>query len=555
MLRKYSRLPSFPFGGLVSLLSLLSFLPSVLLAQTLERKTLAQSLVPDPTSTDWSSVTGEQVQLRPYSLALVANSTHVRATFNVSQAYTDVGWIALGLGTQMGDAAMVILWPTVDSRSWVVSHRTAGGHAQPILGALSAPARWQLVPALTTLDSDPTSTVVTIVRSLVLPKDQRNSRTKYANLARKKGQKLIFAASQNRRPPSDDEGAPMTMHDAGMFGIFEVDLGKRWIESETVSSLGGMTSDAMTQAEQGSGWTAWSKYDKLIAVHATFAMLTWLLVAPAAVLVARLGRRWGSWFTWHSRIQLFATLPLSFVTVSLGLAAAVSTGTVSQLDLHKTFGIVLFLVVLFQLSLGQLSHLAHHAPSSSRQGSTRPFVRAFHIVVGVATVAIAYATVYLGIDEWYERSPHGGSNALGIVYAAPTKSSSLARRGKHESGISLFAVPYVSSLVYLGVQRVREGRSVYHSWFGLGQPGASSPRLSSTRASRDWSRGLPPTTRFTRGGAGQEGSYSNRASLIESGGGLGGGGGGGGAGGEFKKRRSLSGASDASVEIVIDDKK
>jgi hypothetical protein len=64
-------------------------------------------------------------------------------------------------------------------------------------------------------------------------------------------------------------------------------------------------------------------------------MLTWLLVAPSAVLIARIGRRWGRWFQWHSRIQLFATLPLTVCIISLGFAGALSVGSASRLDLHK----------------------------------------------------------------------------------------------------------------------------------------------------------------------------------------------------------------------------
>lgn len=56
---------------------------------------LAGGLLPNRNSVDYSTITGEQVFLRPFALTLLANSTHVQATLNVSQGYDKVGWIAL----------------------------------------------------------------------------------------------------------------------------------------------------------------------------------------------------------------------------------------------------------------------------------------------------------------------------------------------------------------------------------------------------------------------------------------------------------------------------
>lgn len=155
----------------------------------------------------------------------------------------------------MSDSAMVILWPTSDSRSWVISHRTAGGHVKPDLSTTSSTlGRWNLVPSLTTLDTQSNYTIVTIVRTLSLPKNQAiypAARTKYANLSKSKGQNLIVAAS-GRRPPTDDEGSMMTMHDPGMFGMLQIDLSQKWIEPGTSSSE---TKEAEHGLESGFRWT------------------------------------------------------------------------------------------------------------------------------------------------------------------------------------------------------------------------------------------------------------------------------------------------------------
>lgn len=80
---------------------------------------------------------------------------------------------------------------------------------------------------------------------------------------------------------------------------------------------------------------------------------------------------------------------------------------------QKTLGLVLGLLLLFQLSLGQLSHLSHFTPSRS---STRPFTRVFHILVGVSTLVLGWATIFLGIEEWEEHSTKAWES-LEIVYA------------------------------------------------------------------------------------------------------------------------------------------
>ncbi|GAA5965103.1 hypothetical protein JCM3765_004858 [Sporobolomyces pararoseus] len=484
-------------------------------SQTINSTSLAHTLLRNHSSNDFSSITGEQVQLRPYSLALLANKTHVQATFNVSKSYDEVGWIALGLGTSMSDSAMVILWPTSDSRSWVISHRTAGGHVKPDASTTSSTlGRWNLVPSLTTLDTQPNYTLVTIVRTLSLPKNQAiypAARTKYANLSKSKGQNLIVAAS-SRRPPTDDEGSMMTMHDPGMFGMLQIDLSQKWIEPGTSSS-------ERTEAEHGTESAGWTKFDKIIAVHAAFAMLTWLLIAPTAVLIARLGRATGIWFKWHSRIQFFATFPLTLLTMSLGLAAALTMGSASRLDLHKTFGIVMGLLLIFQLSLGQLSHLSHFTPSRS---SSRPFSRVFHILVGVSILPLSWATIFFGIEEWREHSLVAPGLWLEIVYVI---------------GIILFLLPYISSLLYLGYQRFKEGRTLYYALFGLGQTSGSPPSTTQINrggrgggSGRDWSRTLPVSARN---------SFIAGSSVVDS--------------TPIKKRSLSTTSSTGSVEVLVEE--
>ena len=160
---------------------------------------------------------------------------------------------------------MVILWPTEDEKSWIVSHRTAGGHAQPDFDPSvnsSSPGRWTLVPSLTSLASEREYTIVTLIRTLRLPFDQAvypSSRTKYANLSRAPGQKLIYAAS-SQRPPFE-EGSTMMMHDSKMHGSITMDLSQSFIKNQTTSSGEGDTeSDIINQVEDSDvSWGGWTK--------------------------------------------------------------------------------------------------------------------------------------------------------------------------------------------------------------------------------------------------------------------------------------------------------
>lgn len=162
---------------------------------------------------------------------------------------------------------MVILWPTEDEESWIVSHRTAGGHAQPDFDPsvnASSPGRWSLVPSLTSLSTAKDYTIVTLIRTLRLPANQAiypSSRTKYANLARAPGQRIIYAAS-SQRPPFDKEGSTgLQMHDSKMHGSIKMNLSQSFIKNQTATLGGGDTeTDIINQVEESDvSWGGWTK--------------------------------------------------------------------------------------------------------------------------------------------------------------------------------------------------------------------------------------------------------------------------------------------------------
>ncbi|GAA6060231.1 hypothetical protein JCM10212_003471 [Sporobolomyces blumeae] len=578
--------------------SLAQAVPSVL-----SPVSLARYLAPGSASTaDLSVVTGQVLDLAPFTLSVVTNATDALVSFNVSQPIDEIGWIAVGLGTQMGDSAMVILWPTTSSTSgpssstesasnnWIVSHRTAGGHFQPDFDpstlSVESAARWSIVDSLSSDLSSASSsnTIVTLRRRLVVPlapalEVYPKSRTRYLNLSTTDEKNKVIYAASSERPPYDEQGSTMRMHDPKMFGAVEVDLTQAYVRTAqssattTRAAVGTGTASASRVGATATGSRpgdarateqgmineikgsempplGWTKVDRIVAVHAGFAMVAWLVIAPFAVLIARVVRKWGNWFRWHSRIQFFGTWPLTLATMSLGLGAASTLGSIQDLDSHKTLGFVLVLLVTFQLLLGHLSHTAHYSPSRS---STRPLVRVFHILVGISIMPVAWTTLSFGIAEWSETRPEV-ARPLQIVLLV---------------GIVLFVVPYVSSLLFLAIHRLNEGRTLYHALFGLGRSSASP----STHRGREWARGMfasagdLPTSKDRAGSSSASGmaataGFATRNSLIEGSeryarDARGGGGGGGGSSGQGSprdgeggiKRRSLS---QSTFEVVVE---
>lgn len=167
------------------------------------------------------------------------------------------------------------------------------------------------------------------------------------------------------------------------------------------------------------------------------AMATWLLISPAAVLVARLARNWSRWYSAHSLIHTFVTLPATVTVFGLGFAAKSSGGggsssaslrghAVSNADSSpstpkltifssristKVLGFVLLGAVSMQAGLGLA---AHKLPLSPAHGSTRPGARVVHILLGVTVLVLSWIQISLGLNV-YQRRPR--AQVITILFA------------------------------------------------------------------------------------------------------------------------------------------
>ncbi|THH06768.1 hypothetical protein EW145_g3855 [Phellinidium pouzarii] len=130
------------------------------------------------------------------------NSTAI--TYQMT-ALTQMGWMAVGFGTQMTDAKMVIMWPNSDG-SISLSQRTATGHVEPVPDP-SPPRIATTYQPLTTISS----TMNTL--SFTVPKDDTVN------------QSAVWALSFTN-PDSTSPNASLIIHNDS--GAFTLNLSKEF---------------------------------------------------------------------------------------------------------------------------------------------------------------------------------------------------------------------------------------------------------------------------------------------------------------------------------------
>lgn len=92
----------------MKLLSVLTpfILIASLSAQSISPTALVQSLLPSADS-NTSAILGQALELSPFTLTILTNETHALVTVNLTTTMAKVGWVSVGFGTTMGNAAMV----------------------------------------------------------------------------------------------------------------------------------------------------------------------------------------------------------------------------------------------------------------------------------------------------------------------------------------------------------------------------------------------------------------------------------------------------------------
>lgn len=171
---------------------------------------------------------------------------------------------------------------------------------------------------------------------------------------------------------------------------------------------------------------------------AVLGSLAFLILTPAAVLIARFGRDRISWFPPHWVLNLLSVI-FVIVTFALGTYARGNGWSttherfVTRRSLLKRLGsaqltqrlyrlgLAVFILVLLQATLGLVGHrtqrtqLTSSRPSfgsyaSSAKRHSFPFVRLSHVLLGLITLGLGYWQIETGLSddgEWNTMAENG----------------------------------------------------------------------------------------------------------------------------------------------------
>ncbi|EGO00418.1 hypothetical protein SERLA73DRAFT_89398 [Serpula lacrymans var. lacrymans S7.3] len=150
---------------------------------------------------------------------------------------------------------------------------------------------------------------------------------------------------------------------------------------------------------------------KMLVAHGILTVLGYLLFMPIGILVGRYFRTVSpAWRTGHIIVQVAIAGPMIIAGVALGIAGS---GEAHLRDLHKKWGVALFVLYFVQCALGAIITLFH-----PRGRARRPIQNYFHVLLGLFIVGASFYQVRTGFKyEWLYHAHHGRiSNAAQIVW-------------------------------------------------------------------------------------------------------------------------------------------
>lgn len=309
-----------------------------------------------------------------------------------------MGWRAIGVGNQMSGANMLISW--LSGGQPVLSHRSASGEVMPTTTQAQGVFTQNEVSRVAT-DAGMT------VSSWMFGGIAENPGSGYGH---------IWAINKNTAPSSSDVSARISKHND--YGFSSLDLTKPY-NGEAPTTPPGVTAllgygGAAASTSSSSGATGQSggqmrelnMKNNLIIAHMVFMILTWLILVPAAILVARWGRTLFTWFPVHRGIQL-ASLVAIFIGFFLGVGAVANIGIPHFASTHTKLGLAIFLITLFQVALGQVGHVVRRKKGIRVQNYV-------HAALGCLLFGLAIWNIHEGLALWKWGVPDYASY---IVYA------------------------------------------------------------------------------------------------------------------------------------------
>ncbi|GJE90223.1 CBD9-like protein [Phanerochaete sordida] len=321
-----------------------------------------------------------------------------------SKGSATLGWMAVGFGQQMANSPMVILWPNSDG-SITLSQRKAPAEVMPTVD--------QNPPRIATLEADLAVLSGSNPKiSFTVPTDSNSDGS------------IIWAFSSTN-PDSSAVDATLVQHlDSGPT---KLDFTKTLAMGSSdplnpistiadAASPGGAPAATTPQATFDPPLLTYEKY---IIAHAILMVIGFLFLLPIGALIARYLRTFSPvWFRLHWIIQWVLALPVIVAGFAMGVSAVDKMGPDMQLnDTHKKWGVAIFVLYFFQLSLGGFIHFVKLRFALVLGRAVQNY---FHALFGIFLIGISFYQVRTGFrTEWplyTGRHIKNGANIVWIIW-------------------------------------------------------------------------------------------------------------------------------------------
>ncbi|KXN82533.1 hypothetical protein AN958_02384 [Leucoagaricus sp. SymC.cos] len=334
-------------------------------------------------------------------------------TYELTNLYQPLGWLAIGWGRKMDHTQMVVMWPNDEDGSIILSNRFGWGHEMP--SNLMNPRREPVLvePVPTPWSPGPNSTRM----AFKIPANK-------TALAQSPIENLIWAYGMNR--PGNRPWSTLLPHYRA--GFLRINFSKDAIPPPPPGSQpmnppspsGSDMSEHNHHPDTGDSTVfesenhsdvfsdkdvPWGNHEKLITAHGTLLAIGFLVLLPSGSLIARWTRTiTPKWFKAHSFINMTIALPVIVIGWLMGPMAVISHDAPHLVTTHQLCGVFLLALYLLQVWLGRYIH-RRRAEGLVPNNKPHPPSNVLHVCLGISVIAFAFFQT--GFDEWETATGRG----------------------------------------------------------------------------------------------------------------------------------------------------
>ncbi|KAI8827128.1 uncharacterized protein EV422DRAFT_512762 [Fimicolochytrium jonesii] len=337
-----------------------------------------------------------------------------------------LGWVAFGVGQDMGNADVMMAYPTNNGAGLTVQRRTATGHSLPSLNTAQDLSIEANATGLLTINNQQ-QYVVTFTRPLAASSADLTPITPAK-------QALIWAGFKGAAPAS---ASTVPRHTSR--GQIELNL----MDGSMAYAAGGATPSDQAQGgavvvqDPSSGVDT----DALVKAHGALMFIAWTVIAPLAIFVARFMKKalgvW--WFRIHLGLFLFGTTAMTYAALGLVYKVVQLNGeshfNYKANGIHAIFGLIIIILTFPQVVLG---FIIDKLWSPDRQGI--PWWDKVHWWLGRVVFLLALINVPLGLNLYLGDKEKGAkwpwivwacwlAIVVGVFVALQVSASKKGRRG------------------------------------------------------------------------------------------------------------------------------